>query len=313
MASDTSPDTPPMRLAFTGFWPGFDARDNYFVKQLDHSWELSSDPQVTICSCFDREHRKYENSLKIFFTGENVRSNMLEYDHAISFDLDEREGRCIRWPLYNLYQDPKFSPVADTREDFCCMVVSNPRNDKRIGFFHALEKYRPVDSGGKTLNNVGGPVADKMEFIKRYKFCIAFENSYYPGYTTEKLLQAKKAGCIPIYWGNPEVALDFDTKSFVNAHAFKSFSQCIEYIKYLDNDEMAYATMQARPILNDNSYTRYSDPERFKKWLNTVVAEGRSRKKIYLFSWVAQRLNRYKTNIIDSVGETKFPDDVSRH
>jgi alpha(1,3/1,4) fucosyltransferase len=30
-----------------------------------------------------------------------------------------------------------------------------------------------------------------------------------PGYVTEKLFHAKAAGCVPIYWGAPDVELDF--------------------------------------------------------------------------------------------------------
>jgi hypothetical protein len=234
----------------------------------------------------------------------------MEYDHAASFDLDENGGRCIRWPLYNLYADAKFDPIVEERDKFCCMVVSNPRNDKRIKFYHALGKYRTVDSGGKTLNNVGGPVADKMAFIRKYKFCIAFENAYYPGYTTEKLLQAKQAGCIPIYWGNPEIALDFNTESFVNANGFRSFSQCIEFIRHLDSDSGAFTRVQSQPLLRNNEYTPYSDPARFRRWLNAIVAEGKAKRKAYFLSWPIQMLSGIKTNLTGCIGETRFRNDM---
>ena len=35
-----------------------------------------------------------------------------------------------------------------------------------IDFFHKLNEYKKVDSGGKYLNNIGKPVVDKMDFIK---------------------------------------------------------------------------------------------------------------------------------------------------
>ena len=72
-----------------------------------------------------------------------------------------------------------------------------------MDFFVKLSKYKQVDSGGRTLNNIGGPVEDKMEFIKDYRFVISFENAEYPGYTTEKIIQPMFVDSIPIYWGNP--------------------------------------------------------------------------------------------------------------
>ena len=85
------------------------------------------------------------------------------------------------------------------------MLVSNPNAKEGIDFFNALSVVKHVDSGGRHLNKIGYSVDNKMEFIKDYKFVIAFENSSYPGYTTEKILEPLVAGCIPVYWGSPAV------------------------------------------------------------------------------------------------------------
>jgi hypothetical protein len=301
----------PLRLAFTGFWKGFEPTDNFITKLLDRNFEISTNPQIVFFSCFDLEHRKYPDSLKVFFTGENMRPNSLDCDHSISFELDERGGKNIRWPLYNLYSDPRFEPTVEQREKFCCMVVSNINCKHRLDFYHALAKYRKVDSGGRAFNNVGGPVKNKMDFLKAYKFCIAFENAYYPGYTTEKILEAKKAGCIPIYWGNPEIALDFNIESFVNAHAFRSFSQCIEYIAYLDRDEAAFSRMQMQPLLRDNSYTKYSDPQCLKAWLGEIMASRPKRGRWLSIIRPIQRVNEVKTKIVDWRGRAHFINDTN--
>ncbi len=60
----------------------------------------------------------------------------------------------------------------------------------RNNFFLKISKYKKVDSGGLALNNIGYIVKNKLEFIKDYKFTIAFENSSYSGYTTEKITDA---------------------------------------------------------------------------------------------------------------------------
>jgi hypothetical protein len=123
-----------------------------------------------------------------------VRPNLWSCDYALSFDFLADADRHYRWPLYNLYFDPMTPANSEPRQRFCCMVVSNPANRLRGEFFAALSRYRQVESGGKYLNNVGGPVPNKFDFIKQYRFCIAFENAAWPGYTTEKLMEAKAAG-----------------------------------------------------------------------------------------------------------------------
>lgn len=106
-----------------------------------------------------------------------------------------------------------------------------------------------MDSGGRWLNNVGGPVPDKLEFESRHKFAIACENSSHPGYTTEKLVEAFAAGCVPIYWGDPEVANVFNPKAFVNVHDFSSLSELVERVKAIDNNPVVYQSMLSEPAL----------------------------------------------------------------
>jgi hypothetical protein len=91
-----------------------------------------------------------------------------------------------------------------------------------------------------------------MEWITRYKFCISFENSSYPGYTTEKIVNALAAGTIPIYWGNPLVDRDFNTKSFINCHDFGSFEAVVERVIEVDQDTQMQRAILNEPILPGN-------------------------------------------------------------
>jgi hypothetical protein len=111
-----------------------------------------------------------------------------------------------------------------------------------------LSKYRHVDSAGRHLNNTGFRIVDKASLQKGYKFSIAFENSSSPGYTSEKIVQAYAAGTVPIYWGDPDVGLDFNSESFVNCHDYPSFEMAIERVIELDNNEQAFARMYEAPF-----------------------------------------------------------------
>jgi hypothetical protein len=111
--------------------------------------------------------------------------------------------------------------------------------------------YKHVDSGGKVMNNIGGRVADKMSFLREYKFTIAFENSSYPGYTTEKLVEALIARTIPIYWGNPLVNHDFNPDCFINCHEFEDFDEVIDHVKKIDADDDLYHSYIAAPAFTN--------------------------------------------------------------
>ncbi|MDU9772864.1 fucosyltransferase, partial [Helicobacter pylori] len=55
---------------------------------------------------------------------------------------------------------------------------------------------------------------------------------------------------IPIYWGSPSVAKDFNPKSFVNVCDFKDFDEAIDYVRYLHTHKNAYLDMLYENPLN---------------------------------------------------------------
>ncbi|MCO5287774.1 MAG: glycosyltransferase family 10 [Chitinophagaceae bacterium] len=156
--------------------------------------------------------------------------------------------------MNNLCLKKDINAIAKQKTKFACMVVSNGACKERNQFFEMLNRYKKVDSGGKYLNNVGGPVKDKVEFIKEYKFVLAFENSSYPGYTTEKIVEPMLVNSLPIYWGNPVINRDFNPKSFVNIHDYNSFDDAIETIIQIDKDEELYRKYLSEPFFEGNIF-----------------------------------------------------------
>jgi GR25 family glycosyltransferase involved in LPS biosynthesis len=137
-------------------------------------------------------------------------------------------------------------------------------NPIRNNAFMAINQYKPVDSAGRLFNNVGdliyaglgggGGELKKHEFLKQYRFCIAYENSASAGYTTEKLLHAKAAGCVPIYWGDPKVGREFNEKGFINASQCKSIIELIALVDEIESDPAKWAEIASVPALS--SYNR---------------------------------------------------------
>jgi len=221
---------------------------------------------------------------KIHYTGENtppieredVRLN-LGYEHRVFND-----GSYLRLPLWmleiNWFQgdterigNPKPIPIDRCckvnekelymKEKFCAFVVTNPCQPMRNSAFQWLNNYKNVDSAGRLFNNMGdkifaglgggGGELKKLEFLKEYKFCLAYENASSPGYTTEKLLHAKAAGCIPIYWGDPRVERDFDTSGFIDARNVLTSGELVRLVKEVDTNYSEWMKMFRKPALDE--------------------------------------------------------------
>ncbi|HEY8965773.1 MAG TPA: glycosyltransferase family 10 [Candidatus Methylacidiphilales bacterium] len=302
---------PLLRLDFADFGR-FDKNDNAIVRLLSHRFDVRIDdePDVLIYSDFGHRHRLY-GCKTVYYTNESVRADFAACDYALtSFPT---EGRNFRLPYYALLGDPaklvkagtpeEVEEVAARQTEFCAFVVSQDHGKKtanRINFFHRLSKYRKVDSGGRMLNNIGGPLGptreDKLAFLRRHKFMIAFENGNHPGYVTEKIYDAMEARCIPIYWGTPDVARDFNPESFVNASAFRTPDLAVQRIIEIDNDPELYRKMLAAPFFHGNKPNAAFDPEPIGAFFAQILADTAppvaSKRKGLFGRWTLAKRNK---------------------
>lgn len=306
-----------IKILFVDFWPGFKLEDFFLYKVLKKNYqiELSEDPDFLVFSEYSNNHLNYD-CVKIQYSAENIRPNYSVTDYAIGFDY-QSSNNYLRLPLYVEYFDNIFTlekllrkkeayeidNIVEKKKKFCCFVVSNDSASKRIDFFKKLSAYKKVDSGGMTLNNVGGRVDNKLRFVENYKFTIAFENMSYPGYTTEKILQPFHVNTIPLYWGNPVIHEEFNTKSFLNWHEYENDESFIDEIIKIDNDESSYRKYLNESLFYDRKENVYFSEERlinyfdriFKKTTTSVSSRMRDiqrvkRKIIFLKEKIEYRI-----------------------
>ena len=236
-------------------------------------------PQLVIFGPFGNKFTKYSNVPKIFFSGENS-PHIGGADLILSIghhpEINEQTLRLPLWILEvdwfnadtNKIQNPKPIPYGicakpplnyiTKKQKFCSYIVSNPKNDHRNKALGEISKYKHVDSAGASQNNMGqklegglgggGGELVKHNFLQDYKFNICFENEQQAGYITEKYFHSKAAGCIPIYWGDPDLSRDFDPAGGINAHG-KTWEQVIAEIKSIDEDVTKWLTMYSIPAL----------------------------------------------------------------
>lgn len=82
-----------------------------------------------------------------------------------------------------------------------------------------------------------GSVDDKLSLLAKYRFALAFENSRYPGYITEKLFDCFFARCIPIYSGAPDVALYVPPSTFIDVRQFASYAELERFLRALTEED----------------------------------------------------------------------------
>ncbi|MCR5688199.1 MAG: hypothetical protein K6G58_09280 [Lachnospiraceae bacterium] len=255
-----------IKIAFSDFWDVFDPNDNFITDALSKNFEveISEDPDFVFCSIFGRKYLKYDCA-RIFYTGENIAPDFNLVDYGMGFPDISFYDRYLRLPHYVLYpractlalKKPYMSDEELTDRGFASYVISNAISAPERGIMiEKLGKYKELASGGRYHNNVGGPVADKIDFSKGYRFSLAFENSGSRGYTTEKIMESFAAGSVPIYWGNPDIAGEFNPESFINCHDFAGFDEAVEFIKKVDGDDSLYLKMAKAPILREDSSAR---------------------------------------------------------
>jgi len=287
------PSRPVIRLGFAGFWDSFDPRDNYFTRLLSQRYDVTvcETPDFLIHSCIGRgrhDHRGFDG-VRIFYTGENVPADWLSTDWAFTFEHDAhpRHFRLPHWPFYVAPHalvkaaNVDVEGILATKTRFCGFVVSNPLCRVRNEFFRRLSRYRPVDSGGRVMNTLGHRVADKQAFLAECRFTIAFENESHPGYTSEKIAEPMLVNSIPIYWGDPLIGRDFDTRSFLSAHDCGSrqtsamLDELVERVVAVDRDPDLLRAMLQQPWLRGNRVPRCVDDtavlDQFTKIFETPI------------------------------------------
>lgn len=205
-----------------------------------------------------------EASLRIWFTGENVRPPFGDWDLYLSFDLDSLGGRnqyfplwwesvgCLGAPTFGFTSSPmnieallsSRAPLAAGRRKFVCAFIGNP-TPMRLHTIRALESLGQVDIFGRAA---GRPVADKSEVAKEYRYMLAFENDIYPGYVTEKVFEAWSCGTVPLWWG-------LDPSKYVNPNALinladlESVDHLVDEVSKLEKNREAFEQVNASPIL----------------------------------------------------------------
>lgn len=238
----------------------------FFTRLLEPHFDIRWDEPAdfVIYSHIGHGHRLH-NGIKIYWTQELYGPDWKECDYAILPKLLD-DPRAYYLPIYGFdgmaepllrKNPPDPAQIRNSKPHFCSLLCAyaDHTTAQRQRFFEILNRRRKVDSAGPALNNTGFRIPktkryqSKVDWIRHYRFNIAFENRFCPGWTTEKLVDPLHVNTIPIHWGDPRAGEFFNPESFISAHDFKSLDELAEYVIHVDETPELYARyVQATPF-----------------------------------------------------------------
>ena len=198
------------------------------------------------------------------------------YFIGLSFNFNNRYFKLIRKKVLNSHK----------RAKFCAAVITNTywTDYFRLEFIEQLNKYKPVDMGGKYKNNVG-KIKNKIKFLSSYKFSIAMENTEGNGYLSEKIFQSFISGTIPIYYGDYMMDEYINQKSLILIRGKKDMFEKIEYIKKIDNIDELYKKILREDIFINNYFKDKIENERIKFLYHIFDQDKKAAKRIDNYHW----------------------------
>jgi len=228
--------------------------ENFFLPILETKYRIRRDdrPDFLIYALTGHRHRLY-NCIKIYVHHETYPPDWKECDYAI-LPVWSPDPRQLHVPIFAFDRSPQplvrggenWDKIRASKARFCALLSSYVDRTvaKRAEFFHALNRRRRVHSSGRGLNNTGffaspGHAA-KLEFLRPYRFTIAFENKERLGWTTEKMYDPMAVHTIPIFWGDRQTPRYFNPEAFINAHDFPSMDALADYVCHVDETPELY-------------------------------------------------------------------------
>jgi len=126
-----------------------------------------------------------------------------------------------------------------------------------------MERYAPQVF--QRYPSYRGTVKNKWDVLPYYRFCLCYENLRdEPGYVTEKIFDALRSQCVPIYWGASNIADYIDAEAFIDRRNFKTNAELADYLLGVTESEYTHFL--------DAIYS-YLSSERFAQFLPTAYAD----------------------------------------
>lgn len=117
-----------------------------------------------------------------------------------------------------------------------------------------------------------GKIERKLDVLKNYKFSICYENAKdIPGYVTEKIFDSLAAGCIPVYWGAPNITDYVDENCFIDRKKFASHEALYKYLSTMTEAQYNEKIEAIKRYFVSEKYTNFIPERVAKKIVENIV------------------------------------------
>ena len=268
-------------VAFFDFSQGFDPENNLFYHILDSIYgdvrvvDSCDSADLIFVTIYGNNHPDVlatYGSKCILWLGENQRPNNRGARYSISTDFYDYGGLNFRLPLwyceidwhgtglgvvspdeaYDLLVSPAKITSYEAKSKKFCIAIFNNLEHTRLAMLDALQCIEEVTCYGKPFGNwfpTYSSYRDKLDKMSEYAFSLCPENSYYPGYYTEKAVHAKLAQSVPLYMADPGLSRDFIPDSIINIYDYDSFELFARNVQSLYDDKEKLAEALSTPLL----------------------------------------------------------------
>lgn len=179
----------------------------------------------------------------------------------------------LRKKISRTYRSCKRLQLHDARLDLLEVLGSQNKVDILGRGWNDLRNLPPKQADKLTGMHSAfkGPCDDKHDVLSRYKFTIAYENTAYPGYVTEKIIDAIVASSVPVYLGAPDIVEQLPAETFIDARAFSSPEAVAAYLEQMTESEASAIIEAGHKFLRSTQGQRYTY-EGFGEWIVSLVS-----------------------------------------
>ena len=210
---------------------------------------------------FSYRSKYYSNAIKLNFSFDfpnQISANFLERKKLVCMIANNK--------LYNIKNE-----LYTKRKEVINWFEKNNINDFNLyGGGWQYEVYSSKNLMNKFLNRLKlkklkklksykGRIENKKEALTSHKFSICFENSIEDGWITEKIFDSLLNGCIPIYYGTPDIEKIISKKCFIDYKEFNTIDKLYNYIKNMKEQEYnSYIKNIQSFILKQSLYNQFT-------------------------------------------------------
>lgn len=117
------------------------------------------------------------------------------------------------------------------------------------------------------------PYDKKLKVMSNYQFVLCFENCVFPGYVTEKVFDCFFAGCIPVYWGAPDIKEYVPAETIVDARQFETWTDLDHYLRGMSALESERYRAAAQNFLAGKEFNKFHQDSLVDELISIVESE----------------------------------------